>query len=65
MSRAVTSMPHVDVQKPEVISTPGIPNGASPIPQAEVNNEMSVNGLPVWPKSQNVSAISPCPWRSY
>jgi enhancer of polycomb-like protein len=58
MSRAAISMPHVDVQKPEVLSSPAIPNGVSPNPQAEGNNEMSVNGLPVRPKSQNVTPQS-------
>ncbi|KAF9483666.1 hypothetical protein BDN70DRAFT_799389 [Pholiota conissans] len=58
MSRAAISMPHVEVQKPEVISTPAIPNGVSPIPQTEVSTEMSVNGLPVRPKSQNVTPQS-------
>ncbi|KAF8161887.1 hypothetical protein BJ912DRAFT_1099566 [Pholiota molesta] len=39
---------------PNYLRHTGYSNGASPIPQAEVNNEMSVNGLPVWPKSQNL-----------
>jgi enhancer of polycomb-like protein len=52
-------MPHVDVQKPsEVISTPAFPNGVTPLPQPEINAELTVNGIPARPKSQNVTPQS-------
>ncbi|KAH9475176.1 Enhancer of polycomb-like protein 1 [Psilocybe cubensis] len=55
ISRAAISMPHVDVQKPEVIATPAIANGVPANPQPDPNAEMTVNGLPIRPKSQNVT----------
>ncbi|KAF8966069.1 enhancer of polycomb-like-domain-containing protein [Flammula alnicola] len=58
ISRAAISMPHVDVQKPEVISTPAIPNGVSTIPQPETNADVTVNGVPARPKSQNITPQS-------
>ncbi|PPQ93891.1 hypothetical protein CVT25_007804 [Psilocybe cyanescens] len=58
ISRAAISMPHVEVQKQEIIATPAIANGVSSNPQPDANAEMTVNGLPVRPKSQNVTPQS-------
>ncbi|KAF8896857.1 enhancer of polycomb-like-domain-containing protein [Gymnopilus junonius] len=55
VSRAAITMPHVDVQKTEVVSTPAIANGVSSIPQAEPSAEVTVNSVPPRPKSQNVT----------
>lgn len=66
MSRAAISMPHVEVQKPEVIATPAIPNGVATIPSTEPSPDTAVNpivngitnGVPTRPKSQNVTPQS-------
>jgi enhancer of polycomb-like protein len=66
ISRAAISMPHVEVQKPEVIATPAIPNGVAAIPSAEPPTDSTVNpvangvanGVPARPKSQNVTPQS-------
>ncbi|KAF8151729.1 enhancer of polycomb-like-domain-containing protein [Crassisporium funariophilum] len=47
ISRAAISMPHVDVQKPEVITTPAIPNGVVPLPQPDATADATINGLGV------------------
>ncbi|KAF5310721.1 hypothetical protein D9619_007669 [Psilocybe cf. subviscida] len=66
ISRAAISMPHVDVQKQDVITTPAISNGVAVIPPAESSTDTAVNpvvngianGLPARPKSQNVTPQS-------
>ena len=56
--RAAISMPHIDVQKPEALPTQAISTSVTPIPTPDINAEMTVNGLPVRPKSQNVTPQS-------
>ncbi|KAF8880702.1 hypothetical protein CPB84DRAFT_1851784 [Gymnopilus junonius] len=43
VSQAAITMPHVDVQKPEVVSTPAITNGMTSVPQMEPNAEITTN----------------------
>ncbi|KAF8911447.1 hypothetical protein CPB84DRAFT_1742864 [Gymnopilus junonius] len=46
VSQAAITMPHVDIQKPEVVSTPAIANGVTSIPQMEPNAEITANSVP-------------------
>ncbi|KAF9530669.1 enhancer of polycomb-like-domain-containing protein [Crepidotus variabilis] len=60
VSRAAISMPHVEVPKPDMLTTPALANGIvngthAPSPQPDANAEVTVNGTPVRPKSQNVT----------
>ena len=50
-SRAAIAMPHVDVQKPEVIVTPAVSNPAMPTSQPDANTELSLDGSPGRPKA--------------
>ena len=53
-SRAAIAMPHVDVQKPEVVSSI-ISNSVTPTPQPDANAELTLNGASVRPKVQNTT----------
>jgi enhancer of polycomb-like protein len=53
-SRAAIAMPYVDAQKPEVV-TPTITNSAMPTSQPDANAELTLNGSPVRPKTQNLT----------
>ena len=53
-SRAAIAMPYVDAQKPDVV-TPTIANSALPTSQPDANDELTLNGSPVRPKTQNLT----------